>query len=228
MKIGKCILLLIIACGMICFTANCKKTPEAGKVMLTVRCAMSVDGEPKSGDYEYDQNATVPYNYTPVTGYENVQVMLDGQPVAASGTVTMDVNHTITNQADRIMYGEGNWLFDISWNWVPGDQNCHPDNVTNGPAVGTQEGDTITFIVSGVAPEDIVLTGTIDTEGNTEVKAEIWYSFLIAKYTFTGKLDPNVTPYVLTGTCLQEGFLQSDPTNAICTCTGTFTGRQVD
>lgn len=66
---------------------------------LTVTKGTGVDGAPDTGTAIYDNGATVNYGYTLQNGYTNLVVTLDGATVFASGTVTMNSNHTLIANA---------------------------------------------------------------------------------------------------------------------------------
>ena len=69
------------------------------KYTLTVTRGEGVDGSPISGSSEYKKGRTVSYSYSLQSGYTNLVVRLDGTEVSASGTITMDRNHTLTATA---------------------------------------------------------------------------------------------------------------------------------
>jgi len=62
---------------------------------LTVNLGTGVTGAPSVSN-TYAQGTVVSYSYSLVAGYSNLQVTLDGNPTAASGSVTMDAAHTLT------------------------------------------------------------------------------------------------------------------------------------
>lgn len=71
------------------------------KRTLTVSVGEGVDGTPISGATAYKNGASVSYNYTLKSGYSGLVVRLDGNNVAASGTIKMDKNHTLTVSASK-------------------------------------------------------------------------------------------------------------------------------
>jgi hypothetical protein len=75
-----------------------KKKPQR---TLTVTVGEGVDGTPASGTFNYKSGSTVSYNYTLRSGYSSLVVKLDGNDVAASGTIKMDQNHTLTATASK-------------------------------------------------------------------------------------------------------------------------------
>jgi hypothetical protein len=66
------------------------------KYTLTTTVGTGVNGTPATGSVKYKKGSVVNYNYSAASGYTSLAVMLDGTPVAASGTVTMDKDHTLS------------------------------------------------------------------------------------------------------------------------------------
>jgi hypothetical protein len=66
-------------------------SPQA---LLTVSRSVGITGTPATTT-SYNVGTVVNYSYALQTGYQNLQVTLDGSPVAASGTVTMNAAHTL-------------------------------------------------------------------------------------------------------------------------------------
>lgn len=64
------------------------------KFALTVNLGQGCTGTP-AATAKFKKNAAVSYSYSTEAGYGNLQVKLDGVPVATSGTVTMDKAHTL-------------------------------------------------------------------------------------------------------------------------------------
>jgi hypothetical protein len=85
---------VVVAGGVayLLITANQKYT-------LTVNKDAGVNGTPDSGSSQYKKGTTVNYNFTLKPGYKDLKVTLDNAPVAASGTVTMKGNHTLSASA---------------------------------------------------------------------------------------------------------------------------------
>ncbi len=61
---------------------------------LTINLGTGVTGAP-AATTSYTQGTAVNYSYAVQTGYQNLQVTLDGNPVATSGTLTMNGAHTL-------------------------------------------------------------------------------------------------------------------------------------
>jgi len=68
---------------------------------LTVSLGDGVDGTPVNGTHPFKKGSSVSYNYSLKTGYANLNVKLDGMDAAASGTIKMDRNHTLTVTASK-------------------------------------------------------------------------------------------------------------------------------
>lgn len=66
---------------------------------LAVSLGPGVAGTPASGG-TFVQGTVVPYSYTTQSGFTNLAVKLDGTPVAAAGSVTMDTAHTLSATAE--------------------------------------------------------------------------------------------------------------------------------
>jgi len=71
------------------------------KYTLTTTVGTGVSGTPAAGSVKYKKKTVVNYNYAAADGYTNLVVTLDGAPVAASGTVTMDKDHTLSASATQ-------------------------------------------------------------------------------------------------------------------------------
>jgi len=81
---------------------------------LTIERGAGVSGSPANGSVTYSSGALVDYSYTADTGFGNLQVTLDGNAVAASGTVTMDGNHTLRAAVDSLGFETNVDTLDIS------------------------------------------------------------------------------------------------------------------
>ena len=68
---------------------------------LTVTVGEGVTGTPAAGTSTNKKGTAVAYSYTLQSGYDNLSVTLDGAAVAASGSVTMNANHTLAASATR-------------------------------------------------------------------------------------------------------------------------------
>lgn len=70
---------------------------------LAVTLGAGTSGTP-AATASYAVGTVVPYNYTLSAGYQNLLVQLDGNPVSASGTVTMTVPHVLVVSAQPITH----------------------------------------------------------------------------------------------------------------------------
>jgi hypothetical protein len=66
---------------------------------LTITKGEGINGIPDSGVTTYDEGTVVNYSYSLQGGYTNLVVTLDGANVSASGTITMNSNHTLVANA---------------------------------------------------------------------------------------------------------------------------------
>lgn len=83
---------------------------------LTVNLGTGVTGTPASGG-SFTDGTVVPYSYSAQAGFNNLSVMLDGNPVSAVGSITMNMAHGLaaTAQAipapNTIQVGQGGTVF---------------------------------------------------------------------------------------------------------------------
>ncbi len=68
---------------------------------LTVTVGEGVTGTPAAGTSTSKKGTVVSYNYSLQSGYSNLSVTLDGATVPASGTVTMNANHTLAASSTK-------------------------------------------------------------------------------------------------------------------------------
>ncbi|MCJ7526083.1 MAG: PEGA domain-containing protein, partial [Candidatus Aminicenantes bacterium] len=87
--------LVVVAGGAAVYFLVLKKK----KYTLTVTVGEGVTGTPAAGTSTNEKGTVVNYNYSLQSGYDDLSVTLDGAPVAASGTVTMNANHTLEAKA---------------------------------------------------------------------------------------------------------------------------------
>jgi hypothetical protein len=105
-------LLLTVVTGLVLTVQpGCKKSTEAAQFLLNVSVADGVNGDPPAGQYPYDENEQVFYQYTLKNRYTNLRVELDGNEVAASGSITMDAAHTLEVTADAV---PGDFLLSVA------------------------------------------------------------------------------------------------------------------
>jgi hypothetical protein len=114
----------IAASGTVTMNANHTLAASATKTyVLTVTRGDHVTGTPASGSYSYARGTNVSYNYSPASGYSNLEVKLDNVLVANSGTIAMDNNHTLM----ATLYGAN-----ISVNSTPAGARIFINNVDSG------------------------------------------------------------------------------------------------
>ena len=63
---------------------------------LTVTLGDGVSGTPGNGAYIHKKGTAIAYDYSLQPFFKDLVVSLDGMAVAASGTITMDKDHTLT------------------------------------------------------------------------------------------------------------------------------------
>lgn len=68
---------------------------------LTVNLGAGTTGTPSSTQ-SYSNGTSVPYSYSTTGAYSNLVVLLDGSPVGASGSITMNGNHALATSASLI------------------------------------------------------------------------------------------------------------------------------
>ncbi|MDE3246943.1 MAG: hypothetical protein KGN80_12720, partial [Acidobacteriota bacterium] len=95
--------------------ANFSAVPPSS-FTLTVNLGTGVAGTPASGG-SFTEGTVVPYSYSAQAGFNNLSVLLDGNPVPAAGSVTMNMAHGLaaTAQAipapNTIQVGQGGAVF---------------------------------------------------------------------------------------------------------------------
>ncbi|MBL0311675.1 MAG: hypothetical protein IPP78_02965 [Holophagaceae bacterium] len=96
-------------------TANFSAVPPVF-FALGVNLGNGVAGTPTNGG-SFVQGSVVPYSYAAQAGFNNLAVLLDGSPVAAAGSITMNAAHSLvaTAQAipasNTIQVGQGGLMF---------------------------------------------------------------------------------------------------------------------
>ena len=97
---------LVILFGTI-FLPTCKSpaSPDtddaAKKYFLLVSVGEGITGNPTSGQTLHSTGEEVSYSYSLESGYTNLDVRIDNQPVNASGTITMNGNHNLNVNAEE-------------------------------------------------------------------------------------------------------------------------------
>jgi formylglycine-generating enzyme required for sulfatase activity len=105
-----------------------KKKKPSVQYALTVTLGAGVSGTPAAGTTSHDSGALVDYNYTPGAGYSSVEVKLDGNVVAASGSVTMDQDHALAVTARNANYDYDVNVLGINWIPIPAGDFRMGDN----------------------------------------------------------------------------------------------------
>jgi hypothetical protein len=85
------------------------------KYTLTTSVGTGVNGAPATGAVKYKKRSMVSYDYSVASGYTNLVVTLDGTQVAASGTVTMDKDHSLSATAVAVQVVE-NYVLTVAKN----------------------------------------------------------------------------------------------------------------
>jgi hypothetical protein len=77
---------------------------EKSTYFLNVTKGGGVNGTPETGSWGWQEGQTATYNYSLQSGYVTLEVKLDGEVVAASGTIPMYTNHTLQATAAQEEY----------------------------------------------------------------------------------------------------------------------------
>jgi hypothetical protein len=88
----------VVAAGVIVYFTLIKKP----KYDLLVETGTGVTGTPAAGKYTYKKGQKIAYSFAYPDGYKNLTVLLDGNPVAISGTIVMDRIHTLKAAATQL------------------------------------------------------------------------------------------------------------------------------
>ncbi|MCK4836390.1 MAG: hypothetical protein KAT17_07125 [Candidatus Aminicenantes bacterium] len=174
----------VTASGSITMNSNHTLNATAGEpaveYTLTVTVGTGISGVPTPGTYTYEENQIVSYSYTLETGYENLEVNLDGIPIADSGVITMNSNHTLNATSDKIFDPNGDWaglvvylsidyIAELNFSGgyysgtVSGDVESLPPDVTGTYAITNGQ---IEFELDYGGGSIMSFTGTIDDDNN--------------------------------------------------------------
>jgi len=90
-------LILMIVSGLLSLSAcEGKKTEPMKKTYaLTVTVSEGVEGHPQAGTQICEPGGVIDYGYQLLEDYSNLGVTLDGSPIQASGSFTMNSNHSL-------------------------------------------------------------------------------------------------------------------------------------
>jgi hypothetical protein len=158
-------LMLLAALG---FHTGCKKSEEVTTYTLTVKISAGVTGTPSEGTYTVKEGQKVSYHFELLSGYSNLIVLLDGDEVDASDTITIGDDHVL--QA----YVSGSGEFTLTTTVGTG--------VTGTPTAGTvtyKEGDVVSYNFAALAGytdvvveldgDEVDASGTITMSTNHEL-----------------------------------------------------------
>ena len=97
------------------------KNKEEVKYTLTVEKGAGVDGTPESGSYIYLPGTGINYSYSIQENYKDMRVLLNGNELAASGTIIMDGDHTLTVSAVELSVSGGDIdsMLGVEWIRIP-------------------------------------------------------------------------------------------------------------
>lgn len=109
-KIFTTVFVFAILIGLLINT-NCKKSQDAIEFLLTVSLYDGVTGTPAAGSYVYTEAQEVEYSYSLLDGYTALTVLLDGEEVESSGTVTMNGDHYLVVTAGQ---GTGDYRLSVA------------------------------------------------------------------------------------------------------------------
>ena len=180
-----------------CSTSEEVTEPTDPKLSVTV--GDGVQGTPETGDYYYTEGTVVEYQYTLEEYYSDLEVTIEGEPVATSGTITMDANYSLRATAQPRYEIVGTW--DMTEEYEDGSSFQVTLTFT-----GTNETGTVTDSQGG--------SGTYTV--NEYHFAEFTLDFPEVSYEYGGYFDGSHT---IAGTCER-----TTPANIF---TGTFTATRV-
>ena len=173
---------IFIVMGLVMIFHPCcnNGTNGGGQYLLNVVLSAGVTGNPPAGTHSYDANSTVTYLYSLQSGYQNLQVILDGMNVTPSGLISIGTSDHILN----VTATASSWDVRGNWNGTLTDaNNPDPFNVTfsgTSATSGTTSGGiggpigTGTFTVSGTNINftlvwgfgNFTLTGTLSSSNS--------------------------------------------------------------
>ena len=135
---------------------------------LTVNLGAGTTGTPAT-TASYDKDQVVNYSYAPQAGYGSLQVKLDGAVVPASGTVTMNSNHTMSVSATKSTVTYNNGVLTV---------NGVRYELTPIPAGTFQMGSNSSEAASNEKPVHTVRISKAFWLGKTEVTQGLWKSVM--------------------------------------------------
>lgn len=168
------ILLSLVLTGLLFFPGCPENGDTAADFTLTVTVGNGVNGTPAAGSYTHSENANVNFNYTAQTGFGNLAVTLDGVPVANSGTIAMNTNHTLDATA----------IIDVRGTWTGLAENTSGGGPSNYFLEGTFSGGVLSGTVRGRIESLGWANGTYTVNGN-QLTFTLNYSGVILACTGT-------------------------------------------
>jgi len=154
------LIIFVVSWVLLFFIAGCNVAdhgegdpPDPSTRKLTVWIGTGVNGSPQAGEYSYPEGESVDYDYTLKTGYFDLGVTLDGESVAADGSIVMDRNHTLNASCDSAAD------YFVSKNGSD-DNDGRSENTafkTIGRAFEVVEAGETIYALAGIYNEDLVL-----------------------------------------------------------------------
>jgi tetratricopeptide (TPR) repeat protein len=99
-------LLAILGVGVVVALIIILTKKKSDSLTLKVTVGEGVTGNPSAGSFLYKKGDKITYSYSLATSatyiYNDLSVLLDGNKLSASGTITMDGNHTLSISASKI------------------------------------------------------------------------------------------------------------------------------
>ncbi|MCP4152217.1 MAG: hypothetical protein GY757_31045 [bacterium] len=90
-------------------TLNAYADSLDGEFMFSVSIGRGAEGTPEGGVYYYNGGETVDYSYVALEDYTNLRVVLDGEQIADSGTITISSAHILNVFSDSEYDIRGEW-----------------------------------------------------------------------------------------------------------------------
>lgn len=211
----------VVVVGVVLYFLIIKKP----KYDLTVSAGEGITASPAVGTTQHKKGKTVSYSFTLQSGYSQLTVKLDGAAVAASGTVTMDQNHTLS--ATCLKQGS----LRVTSN--PQSANIFLDGSHKGKTnrtLSNLDPGTYNVRLTKEGYEDYETTATVDAGQQTTVSATL-VKFLNGKYegTTNQNYPVSITVQKQSGKSVMTGYTikMKSRTNSygyIMTITITATG----
>ncbi|MGE5341134.1 MAG: hypothetical protein ACM3SY_06595 [Candidatus Omnitrophota bacterium] len=155
-------------------------TQKTRENTLVITVGEGIEGTPVAGSHSHKRGTTVNYSYTLKSGYSNLVVRLDDTPVAASGTIIMNKNHTLTATASKVYSLTVTKETGITGTPDTGIFYCHDGEAIN-YSYALQSGyrDLVVTIDGVVSPANGTILMT--TNRTLTVNASVSYSLVVVK-----------------------------------------------